>query len=192
MNRWNERYINDDAPWDSVGIIHDTVKEIFLTAKDKTANIVEIGCGTGKHSLWIADNGFSITSTDISEKAIELAKNKTSNTNPNFIVDDFLTTKLEANSYDFMFDVNVFRSFESLQDRQIFVYNASKILKKGGYWLIILSKPSDKEEYSNIPRRSLEEIIESLTDYFVVENITDTTYPNFPLDFWNVLVKRID
>ena len=32
--------------------------------------VIEMGCGTGTDSLWIADQGFEVTAVDVSEIAI--------------------------------------------------------------------------------------------------------------------------
>ena len=38
--------------------------------------ILDVGCGAGSHSLWLAENKFQITSIDISEGAIEVCKQR--------------------------------------------------------------------------------------------------------------------
>ena len=38
--------------------------------------ILDVGCGAGSHSLWLADKKLQITSIDISEGAIEVCKQR--------------------------------------------------------------------------------------------------------------------
>jgi len=39
-------------------------------------NILDIGCGTGNHAIRLASLGYKVTATDISDKMLEIAKNK--------------------------------------------------------------------------------------------------------------------
>ena len=48
---------------------------------DKPLHILELNCGTGKDAVWFADKGHNVTATDISDKMLEIAKNKASLSN---------------------------------------------------------------------------------------------------------------
>jgi SAM-dependent methyltransferase len=52
--------------------------------------ILDVGCGTGSHSLLFSERGYSVTGIDISKRMIELAKRKASKegSNVEFIVQD--------------------------------------------------------------------------------------------------------
>ena len=52
----------------------ETLFEKF--SKKKPKNILDVGCGTGSHSLLLSRRGYSVTGIDISERMIRLAKNK--------------------------------------------------------------------------------------------------------------------
>jgi len=45
-------------------------------AKKQNGNILELGCGTGRVSIELAKEGFFITGLDLSEKMLEMYKNK--------------------------------------------------------------------------------------------------------------------
>jgi SAM-dependent methyltransferase len=38
--------------------------------------VLDIGCGAGRHSLWLQDNGFEVTAIDTSHFAVEVAKQR--------------------------------------------------------------------------------------------------------------------
>jgi len=44
--------------------------------KNKNLNILELNCGTGEDALWFAKKGHKVLATDISEKMIEITKEK--------------------------------------------------------------------------------------------------------------------
>jgi ubiquinone/menaquinone biosynthesis C-methylase UbiE len=69
-NRWDEYHRKTDY-----GEIDRTLPEVVdmfkLHGVDK---ILDLGCGTGRHVLYLADLGFEVYGLDVSEEAIETAK----------------------------------------------------------------------------------------------------------------------
>lgn len=55
----------------------DMLENIFMKFCGKKArSIIDIGCGTGSHSLLLSKRGYSVTGIDISKKMIEIARGK--------------------------------------------------------------------------------------------------------------------
>jgi len=44
---------------------------------NKLLKIIDIGCGTGRHSIELAKRGYKVTGIDLSESQLERAKEKT-------------------------------------------------------------------------------------------------------------------
>jgi SAM-dependent methyltransferase len=67
-------------------------------------SILNLGCGTGRHDIFLAEKGYTITGVDISEDMISIARanlsattnlaNKTNSTCPTFLCDDIRTIRL--------------------------------------------------------------------------------------------------
>ena len=104
-DRFKKRYETGDIPWDierpDFNLI-ETVKKIPINS----CRALDIGCGTGDNSIWLAQNNFEVTGTDISVIAIETAKEKAiqANVKCTFITLDFLESKIEGAPFDFAFD----------------------------------------------------------------------------------------
>src|SRR3989344_3411857 len=64
----------------------------FLTRifkKNKCKKILDVSCGTGRHSIELAKKGFSVTGLDIEKGMIKYAKEKSSSAkNVKFIIGD--------------------------------------------------------------------------------------------------------
>jgi ubiquinone/menaquinone biosynthesis C-methylase UbiE len=45
-------------------------------ARDKSSKIIDIGCGTGRHSIELSKRGYNITGIDLSESQLNKAKEK--------------------------------------------------------------------------------------------------------------------
>ena len=48
--------------------------ELVESGKVKPCKVIDIGCGEGYYSIYLAKKGFDVLGIDISEKAIEYAK----------------------------------------------------------------------------------------------------------------------
>lgn len=54
-------------------------KDIFK--KNDCKDIMDLGCGTGRHSIYLAQHGFNVYATDISDTGIEVTKAKANELN---------------------------------------------------------------------------------------------------------------
>ncbi len=48
--------------------------ELFKSANVK--NVLDLGCGTGRHSIFLANSGFEVTATDISEHGVNITQER--------------------------------------------------------------------------------------------------------------------
>lgn len=75
---------------------------------EKDSKILDLACGKGRHSYFLAKKGFDVTGIDLSAQSIEWAKTHYSLPNLKFAVNDMRNVYKE-NSFDFLF--NMFTSF---------------------------------------------------------------------------------
>jgi ubiquinone/menaquinone biosynthesis C-methylase UbiE len=127
-----------------------------ILQKKQPKSILEINCGTGEDAIWLAKQNFQITSTDISEKMIEIAKSK--NQYPNLIFDVLdckeIAQKHASNSFDLVFSNFGGLNCLSSTELKLFFENASKIMtSKGTMVLVIMSKNTLWEQFYFILKR---------------------------------------
>lgn len=72
---WNQRYIDLDTPWDT-GLPSEELKAVLSEGLIKPCRVLEVGCGTGTNAIFLAQQGFDVTAVDLSEVAINKAKEK--------------------------------------------------------------------------------------------------------------------
>lgn len=81
------------------------------------AKTLEIGCGTGISSLWLAKNGRSVTALDYTESSIELVKAAVERLNLNDVdVIHYDATKelpFEEKQFDYIFQAGLLEHFET-------------------------------------------------------------------------------
>ncbi|MCG8344800.1 MAG: methyltransferase domain-containing protein [Chlorobiales bacterium] len=62
-NRFEERYAKGDIPWD-IGRVDANLVELVENRPVGNCRALDIGCGTGDNSLWLARRGFEVTGLD--------------------------------------------------------------------------------------------------------------------------------
>ncbi len=92
MKQWYEEFFENCAEtYDKENFTRGTMGEVdFIEKKinfDKSKKILDIGCGTGRHSIELAKRGYKVTGIDLSESQLKRAKEKTGKekVNVNFI-----------------------------------------------------------------------------------------------------------
>jgi len=113
------------------------------------ASILNIGCGTGREAFALHAMGFCVTGVDISETAIEAARNTAATKQYNI---DFSLTDGKLLSFDHsMFDVVIvwaqtFGLFQGKEEQQQFLAECGRVLKSGG----LISFSGHDREYQQI------------------------------------------
>ena len=116
-----------------------------ILAENQFKSILEINCGTGEDAIWLAQKGFYVTASDISEKMIAIASAKNNIKNLNFKqldINDMSNTFIKE-KFDLIF--SNFGGLNCLSEIQLelFFKNASQTLtEKGKLVLIIMPKNS--------------------------------------------------
>jgi SAM-dependent methyltransferase len=105
---------------------------------DKSAPILDLCCGNGRHSLELSERGFDVTGVDRTERYIEAARLEANkrNLNATFVVADMREVCL-PNRYDVI--LNLFGSFgyfDDPADDQKVVANMYASLRPGGQFMI--------------------------------------------------------
>jgi SAM-dependent methyltransferase len=133
MNKIYRDMSLEQIPWnrsESPQILVDAVE----SEKIRPCKTVDLGCGAGNYSIWLAKHGFDVTGIDISEKAIQYARQaaEVADVKCGFYVRDILGDLSEfKSSFDFALDWELLHHVFP-DDRPKYVENVHDILKPDG------------------------------------------------------------
>ena len=80
VSMWANNHLNRYYHREQIALIEKILPSV--TGK----NVLDVGCGTGRTSRYLASRGARVVGIDFSEKAIEIARKQSSGGNPEFQV----------------------------------------------------------------------------------------------------------
>jgi len=124
------------------------LKELVITCKPKKS--LELGCGIGQFSSFLAKQGIEATGVDFSSVAIEQANERVADDpfEPTFIVGDATHLSMLDDTFDISFDIGCFHYL--YEDEQIkYVSEVARLLKPGAIHLLwALDSTPNKHKFS--------------------------------------------
>jgi cyclopropane fatty-acyl-phospholipid synthase-like methyltransferase len=185
------------APWD----IGRPQRQFVAIADRLTSPVLDAGCGTGEHALFLAGQGHQVIGVDFVDEAIRRARAKGAERGlaVEFLVKD--ATKLGGWGERFasVIDWGLFHVFSD-DDRRRYVRGLAQVLEPGGQ--VFLSCFSDEEPGNEGPRRvSRQELYDAFADGWVVESIqpvrceihpefTEVTFSEGGPKMWFAVIRR--
>ncbi|MGD0591843.1 MAG: class I SAM-dependent methyltransferase [Bacteroidota bacterium] len=131
---WNKRFHDEGIIW--------TLNpcKSALIAKDKFIDlginsILIPGAGYGRNAKLFMDSGFTVTGIEISERAIEIAKEN--NVNIKYFNGSILDMPFDSEKYDSIFCFNVLHLFLK-EERKVVIDKFRNQLKEHGYGFIVV------------------------------------------------------
>ena len=101
-NKWNEKYKNTPKLLEKRP---ESYKLSSIISHTKGTNALDVACGAGRNSIFLANNGFKVTSLDISEFALD-SLNKMNNPNITTQIADLDDYNFKQEQYDLIIMTN--------------------------------------------------------------------------------------
>jgi SAM-dependent methyltransferase len=166
---FQKRYKSGDTPWD-IGKPDFNLREVVTQHPILKCNALDVGCGTGDNSIWLALNGFQVIGTDTSDIAVRKATEKGAKADVacDFILSDFLKDKIQGAPFGFVFDRGCFHSFAFENDRGKFAENVAAHLKEAGLWLTLAGNADELRQRPGPPQLTARDIVLAAEPYFEI------------------------
>lgn len=135
---WNKYYKEHLAP-EEPSLFAKWVAEDIRTS----TNLLELGCGNGRDSLYFYSKGINVTAVDASSHTIEQLREKYAEDNICFICDDFVcASTIFSGQYDYCYSRFSLHAINELQETEV-IKNVYKVLKTGGKFYIEVRSIND-------------------------------------------------
>lgn len=143
-DRWSQRYKTGDIPWE-LGVPREAAVRLFQAYAPKKCRVLDIGCGSGTHAFWLAENGYQVTAFDLSPEAIAIAEQeqRKRHTHIDFQVNDILQLNKPIKQFPVIFTCAVLNQMQEMIQRDYFAKNVAALCEKNGYWIDITPSSVD-------------------------------------------------
>jgi SAM-dependent methyltransferase len=194
IHDWNERYRQRETPWDT-GRPSAELARVVAEEKLAPCRAIELGCGTGSNTVWLASQGFDVTGVDVSALAIERARQRAvgAGVRVRFVEADLLDAPELGGPFQFFFDRGCYHAVRRV-DVARFLKTLGKIVPAGAQGLVLAGNAREPHD-PGPPVVSEEEIRRELGSIFEIVRLREfrfeITAPGFP-EFlaWSCLVRK--
>lgn len=199
---WEERYRSDTTAWEDDETAPAT-KQLVLQSVLPGQSVLEIGCGRGIDSVWLAEQGYRVVACDVSRTAVRQAETRAAkhSVKVEFYVADVLHDYARLPHCEVVFERGVLHTFISGDGRALFARTIANLLDPGELWLSLAGVAATRQEAQEAatrhePRISASQIADAVEPYFDIVSMTRTRYgfpggqTDFPA-FASVLQRRL-
>ena len=135
-DRWASVYDHDDNPLPALEEPH--VRAALGDVRH--LDVLDLGCGTGRHTAWLAAAGARVTAVDFSEEMLERARRKVPDTDVHIIIHDLHEPlPVEDASFDALVSGLV---LEHIRDPRAFFMEAHRVLRPGARAVVSAMHPA--------------------------------------------------
>ena len=152
IQHWDKMYEMplENIPWEIQAPPKELV-EVINTGQAKGETALDIACGTGNYTFYLAQHGFrDVVGVDFSEKALAIARknNERLQLPVQFIAADIthIGTTLKGKQFDFILDYSILHHLEPRVTAS-YAHQCAQLLKPGGTLLLVCY--SDKDAFAS-------------------------------------------
>ncbi len=175
MISWEDAY-KTTPPWD-IGRPQPAFVELVRAGELNMGGVLDVGCGTGENSLYLAEKGFSVVGVDLSTRAIDAAKAKAIERKLKvyFRIANALSLDFKNGYFDNAIDSGLFHTFND-NDRVDFASEIALVLKPDGRYFMLCFSDKEPTNWGGPRRITKEEIETTFSPFFDINYIRDAYF----------------
>jgi SAM-dependent methyltransferase len=168
---WEETYQRThyrNLPWFSPRPYYGLVRAVRERWLRPGTRVLDIGCGAGTNSIFLARSGFRVQGVDLAPAAIEAARRRANRARLpiRFEVADALRLPVRTASFGGAVDVGCFHTFDPAL-RPAFSRELARVLRPGGRYVLSWIAREHTGEPGPPHRPGLDEVTQALEDRFL-------------------------
>jgi SAM-dependent methyltransferase len=197
---WEARFRAGDTRWED-DVVAPSVVDLVREHAPLGARLLELGCGRGATSVWLAEQGYRVLACDISPEAVRQARQRAeaAGVDALFLVADVVADTAHLPAAEVVFTRGVLHTFTTAEGRAAFAALVARCLPAAGVWLDLSGSadtpdaPGERTR-SGLPRLTLGELATAVEPYFEVLSVRRALYGLTPArtDFlaWASALRR--
>lgn len=151
-----------------------TKRAVVNFLKNKELNsVLEVGCGPGTWTSFLAEHSKKVTAIDISSTMLEQAREKIKSKNVTFVNGD-ISELIIKEKFDLLFSI---RAFEYFDKQEAFIMNSFNLLNDGGE-IFIITKTKGSYWYGRSKIRSVLKKIFPFLFYYETKELSKKHFDN--------------
>lgn len=179
INFWDSAYESGHIPWDP-GPYDGHLPRVVEEQGIAPCRVIDIGCGTGKSLVWLAEHGFDCTGIEMAPTALRMAEELAKSRGVRCVwrhasFPDDLDGE-SSGSYDFAIDRGVFHLHTGAQEQHRFVEGVARILAPGGTWYSLVASSAHGRNGSGPPRWSRREVERAVGKTFEIVRLEEAVF----------------
>ncbi len=133
---WNLQYLFGRTRWDT-GVTPPELIELIEGGRIPPGRALDVGCGTGTNSIYLAKHGFDVVGIDVAALAVRKARRKAKKTGAavQFIAGNVLTLGAEFGEFDLALDIGCLHSLLP-SDRRAYGETVRRLLRPGSSYVL--------------------------------------------------------
>ena len=162
------QYALNELGWE-LGKPRPTLVNLVETGSIKVGNALDLCCGAGTNTVYLAQHGFNVVGIDISATALKIAQSKASQANVaiGFVRESFVDLSFSSGVFDFVFDMGCFHHVE-VEERSRFIVGVHRVLKDNGQYMLTCFSDRNGPAWNHFSRQ---QIIDLFSGFFKLESL---------------------
>lgn len=169
-------------------ILVEYMEEGLLPNRGKA---LDLCCGAGTNTVFLAKNGLDVTGIDISETAIGLARQKANQAGVavNFLNESFIDLPFNDSEFIFVYDMGCFHHVEE-EDRSTFIEGVSRVLLNQGLYMLTCFSYRNGPGWNHFTRQQIVDLFGNKFDIYSVRHYSSLEGDDAVRFFYTVLMKK--
>lgn len=156
---------HENIPW-ARQTVNPLLQTYLDSEREHKGTALVIGCGLGDDAIALEEAGYDVTAIDVSQTALDLAKERFSDSSVKFVKQDIFEYEAQ---FDFIFEALTIQSLP-VEFREKMISAVAHTVKEGGRLLLVAHK---KEEDFDGPPWPL---TQAEVDMFKAEGLSELTH----------------
>jgi len=154
---------------------------------------LDICCGAGTNTIYLAEKGFEVTGIDISPTALDFAKAKAAKAKVNidFSVQNFVELPFKDEMFDFVFDMGCFHHVQ-IADRHRFIPGIHRVLKSRGVYMLTCFSVKNGPAWNHFTRQQLVDLFSGFFTFEEVRHVSSVEGDGVTRYFYTILMKKAE